>query len=335
MQELDQRDRELLAALQGDIPLMSTPFAALGQVIDMSEKEVIKRSERLRRNGVLRQIVASFDAKSLGYRTCLVAAKVMEDAVERAASIINLHPGVTQNYLRNHEFNLWFTIAVGPESRLGLEKTVTTLGDDSGCDVVRMLPALRVFKSGSGDSSESDNSERPSLTAEEIEVVRMLQKEIPLQPRPFDALAKIYGIESDAILETARRMQKRQQLRRIAAITTGRKQSFSASGMGVWAVPAERVEEVGQLLASHKAVTQCFLRPTYPDWAYNLFTTLHGRSVDECETTVNELAHEAGVSDARVLFPVKEYKRGKLAFFSPELAAWETQRLAQTRAAVS
>src|SRR5690348_4420702 len=107
MQDIDQRDRELLGALQGDIPLSSTPYALVGQAIDMSEKEVIKRTERLKRDGVIRQIAAHFDMRALGYRSCLVAAQVPDERIEYAASVINAHPGVTQNYRRNHDLNLW------------------------------------------------------------------------------------------------------------------------------------------------------------------------------------------------------------------------------------
>ena len=89
MQDIDQRDRELLGALQGEIPVISTPFAVLGQIIDMSEKEVIKRTERLKREGVVRQVSAQFDAHALGYRSCLVAAKVNPDRIDQSATIVN------------------------------------------------------------------------------------------------------------------------------------------------------------------------------------------------------------------------------------------------------
>src|SRR5688500_15723457 len=105
MQDNDQRDRELLGALQGEIPLVSTPFAVIGQLIDMSEKEVIKRIERLQREGVVKQIAAQFDTRALGYKSCLVAARVSPERVDEAASAISAHPGVTQNYRRNNDFN--------------------------------------------------------------------------------------------------------------------------------------------------------------------------------------------------------------------------------------
>ena len=106
MQEIDQRDRELLGALQGELPLVSTPFAFIGQTIDMSEKEVIKRTERLKREGIVRQLSAQFDARALGYRSSLVAAKVEPERIDEAASVINAYPGVSQNYRRNNDFNL-------------------------------------------------------------------------------------------------------------------------------------------------------------------------------------------------------------------------------------
>src|SRR5438874_5059482 len=87
MQEIDQRDRELLGALQGEIPLVSTPYAVIGQMIEMSEKEVIKRTERLKREGSVRHLGAHFDARALGYRSCLVAAKVSPDRIDEAALV--------------------------------------------------------------------------------------------------------------------------------------------------------------------------------------------------------------------------------------------------------
>src|SRR6185295_16052696 len=132
MQEMDQRDRELLGALQGEIPLVSTPYAFIGQTLDMSEKEVIKRTERLKREGLVRHLAAQFDARALGYRSCLVAARVAPARIEEAAAVINAHPGVTQNYRRNNDLNLWFTVAVSPSSSLGPEKTIEILGDEAG-----------------------------------------------------------------------------------------------------------------------------------------------------------------------------------------------------------
>ena len=202
MQEMDQRDRELLGALQGEIPFVSTPYAFIGQTIDMSEKEVIKRTDRLRREGVIRSLAPQFDSRALGYRSCLVAARVSPDRIDDAAVVVNAHPGVTQNYRRNNSFNLWFTVFVSPLSKVGLEKTIDILGQEADCEVVRPLPTLRQYKSsGSDGESHSDvHGEYTPLTPLEIEAVRLLQRDLPLQPRPFDVLARGAGIAADELL---------------------------------------------------------------------------------------------------------------------------------------
>ncbi len=333
MQDIDQRDRELLGALQGEIPLISTPFAVLGQIIDMSEKEVIKRTERLKREGAIRQLSAQFDAHALGYRSCLVAAKVDPDRIEQAALAINAHPGVTQNYRRNNDFNLWFTIAVSPSSQIGLEKTIQVLGEEAECDVVRALPTLKIFKSEEIHAEESGGDTKYTpLTPLEIECVRLLQHDLPLQPRPFDVLAKNTGVAADELLATARALQKRGQIRRFGAIVQSRKPGFSASAMGVWIVPSAKVDEIGARMSQNRAVSHCYLRPVYDDWPYNLYTIVHGRSVDECESIINDIATDTGIRDKQALYPTKEYKKARIMLFSIEAEEWEGAHGAQRAA---
>jgi siroheme decarboxylase len=333
MQEIDQRDRALVTRLQEGLPLASTPYAVLGQLLDMSEKEVLKRIERLKRDGVIRQISATFDPRALGYRSSLVAAVVPEGALDRAASLVNLHPGVYQNYLRNHRFNLWFTLAIPPSSRFGLEKTVEVLGEEAGWEAARLLPTLRHFKSdGEAESGDGwDESPEPP-SAGEAAVVRILQGDIPLVTRPFDTLSKQFAVDADEIVSTARSLLETRRMRRIGAVVKAKK-SFSATAMGVWNVPDERVEEVGPLMAAHEGVSQCFLRPVYDDWPYNLFTTVHGRSVDECEAVLSAIAAATEITGMEALFPVREYKRSRIAFFSGDVEAWEEAAVSRTRSA--
>jgi DNA-binding Lrp family transcriptional regulator len=336
MQDIDQRDRELVGALQGEIPLISTPFAVVGQIIDMSEKEVIKRTERLKREGVVRQVSAQFDAHALGYRSCLVAAKVNPDRIDQSANVINAHPGVTQNYRRNNDFNLWFTIAVPASSQLGLEKTVQILGDEAECDVVRPLPTLKIFKSEEIHPEETaGDAKYVPLTPLEIECVRLLQRDLPMQPRPFDVLAKNTGVAADELLATARTLQKRGQIRRFGAIVQSRKPGFSASAMGVWVVPQATVDEIAARMSQNRAVSHCYLRPVYEDWPYNLYTIVHGRSVDECESIINDLASDTGISEKQALYPTKEYKKARITLFSPEADDWEAAHGAKRAASAA
>jgi DNA-binding Lrp family transcriptional regulator len=338
MVDIEQRDRELLNALQGEMPLVSTPFAVLGQQIDMSEKEVIKRTERLKREGYVKQLSALFDMRAIGYRSCLVAARVPVARIDEAAAIINGHPGVTQNYRRNNDFNLWFTVAVSPSSKIGLDKTINILGAEAECDVVRPLPTLKLYKTTaaeSGDSHSSDgepHGEYTPLTASEIECVRLLQRDLPLQPRPFEALGRTAGVGGEELLSTARSLLKRGQMRRFGALVSPRKGGFSASAMAVWIVPQDQVDEYANKLSQHRAVSHCFLRPVYEDWPYNIYTTVHGRSVDECESIINDLAIDTGLTQKQALYPTKEYKQVRINFFSREAEEWENTRASQRAA---
>jgi DNA-binding Lrp family transcriptional regulator len=339
MQEIDQRDRELLGALQSEIPLVSTPYAVVGQMIDMSEKEVIKRTERLKRDGIVKQVSAQFDMRALGYRSCLVAARVNNDRIDEAAAAINAHPGVTQNYRRNNDFNLWFTLAVSPLSKIGLERTIELLGAGAGCDVVRPLPTLKLFKSSGSDGSEvhNENDSHPytPLTPQELETVRILQRDIPLQPRPFEALAKTHAIPADEILLSAKALLDRGQMRRFGGIVATRKPGFVASAMGVWIVPQDQTEEFGAKLSQHRAVSHCYLRPVYSDWPYNVYTTVHGRSVDECESIINDLAIDTGLTEKQALYPTKEYKKVRVNYFSRDTEEWEEQHAARQAASAA
>ncbi|HVE73075.1 MAG TPA: Lrp/AsnC family transcriptional regulator [Thermoanaerobaculia bacterium] len=318
---MDQRDRELLGALQGEIPLVSTPYAVLGQQLDMSEKEVIKRTDRLRREGVVRNVAAQFDSRALGYRSCLVAARVSPSRVDEAAGVINAHPGVTQNYRRNNDLNLWFTLFVSPQSKLGLEQTIDLLERAADCDFVRALPTLKLYKSASGEVDS--HAEYTPLTPVETETVRLLQRELPLQPRPFDVLARNAGIGADELLSATRALQKRGQIRRVCASVVQRKPGFVASAMGVWVVPQDAVDDYATKLAQHRAVSHCYLRPVFEDWPYNVYTTVHARSVDECESVINDLAADTGLTQKQALFPTKEYKKARACFFTSEEEEWE------------
>ena len=104
------------------------------------------RTQRLLDERIIREITPIFDTRALGYESMLVAAKVDSENPQRAAQIVNSHPGVSHNYLRTHDFNLWFTIATPPDSELGLEGTLEVLQRETGAESIRQLPTLTLFK---------------------------------------------------------------------------------------------------------------------------------------------------------------------------------------------
>ena len=132
--------------MQGQFPIAPRPYQHVAGEAGITEQEVLARVQRLLDERIIRQVTPIFDTRALGYSSMLVAAKVDPENPWRAANIINAHPGVSHNYLRNHEFNIWFTIATEPDSPLGLEGTLQVLARLAGAESVRQLPTLKLFK---------------------------------------------------------------------------------------------------------------------------------------------------------------------------------------------
>jgi DNA-binding Lrp family transcriptional regulator len=143
---LDDLDKRLLNLMQGQFPIAARPYQHVAAQAGIAEDEVLGRVQHLIDERIIRQVTPIFDTRALGYSSMLVAAKVDPDNPWRAANVINAHPGVSHNYLRNHEFNIWFTIATEPDSPLGLQGTLTTLARLAGAESVRQLPTLKLFK---------------------------------------------------------------------------------------------------------------------------------------------------------------------------------------------
>jgi siroheme decarboxylase len=337
---MDDRDRELLNQIQNGFPLVSRPYQAIAERLGSTEAEIIERVLRLRRENIIRQISAIFDTKSLGYKSSLVAMRVPPDRINEAAQVINEHPGVTHNYERNHEYNLWFTVAVPPTS--DLEAVVQRMHELAGAELTRVMYTLRLFKIGvdldmKGDRapdarskpeySEIDRkrAEQHELTERDVAILRELQEDLPAEPTPFKAMAERLGCSEDELFARAADLQQRGFLRRFAAILYHRRAGFKSNAMGVWNVPAEQVAETGPVMASFKAVSHCYHRPTYQDWPYSIFTMVHGNSDEQCEAILAAISKETGISDYRSLYSTREYKKTRLRYFVPDFEEWEAK----------
>jgi DNA-binding Lrp family transcriptional regulator len=111
----------------------------------------------------------------------------------------------------------------------------------------------------------------------------------------------------------------------MAAVLHHREAGFRANAMGVWAVPAGRAEEVGPIMASFKGVSHCYLRPTYPDWPYSIFTMVHGQEAADCQRIIDAISAATGITEYALLYSTKEYKKVRLKYFTPELEEWESR----------
>jgi siroheme decarboxylase len=335
---LDELDKRLLNLMQGSFPLAPRPYAEVARLAEVPEAEVLSRVDRLVSERIIRQVTPIFDTRVLGYKSMLVAAKVDPDNPHRAANLINAHPGVSHNYLRNHDFNLWFTIAVEPDSKLGLDGTLEVLQKETGAESIRQLPTLRLFKirmdlemeqgtealAKEAEAVDYREPEAIPLSDLDMAVIRAAQGSMSVVSEPYQPIADELGIGVDALLDHLESMQERRALRRVAAILFHRRAGYSANGMGVWQVPEDRILEIGPLMASFRGISHCYQRPTYKDWPYSVFTMAHGRSKDECDAILDSIEERTGVDERATLYSSTEFKKVRLLYFTDEYKRWES-----------
>jgi siroheme decarboxylase len=336
---LDELDKKLLNLLQGSFPLEPRPFAHVAGLAGVDEEEVLRRTARLLDERIIREITPIFDTRVLGYSSMLVAAKVDTENPWRAAKIINSHPGVSHNYLRDHDFNLWFTIATEPGSQLGLDGTLEVLERLTGAESVRQLPTLRLFKirmdlemekgtdalAAAAEASEHREPEAIPLSDEDVATIRAAQGPMEATPEPYAPAAAKLGVGQEDLFARLESLRERRALRRVAAILFHRRAGFSANGMGVWNVPDERILDLGPRMAAFRGISHCYQRPTYDDWPYSVFTMAHGRSKEECDAILDSIAADTGIEDRRTLYSSTEFKKIRLRYFTDEHKRWEAE----------
>jgi DNA-binding Lrp family transcriptional regulator len=338
---IDTLDEQLLHAVQEEVPLVPRPYAALAERLDTTEQDVLDRLSAMRwgSRAVIRQVGAIFDSKSLGYQSTLVAARVAPERLDAAAAEINRHPGVSHNYRRDHVYNLWYTLAVPPGDVLGIERTAEILHQRSGAIATRLMPTLKMFKIGvkldlAGDakpknaaaSNGAARKHKPaaaSLTERDKHLIRVLQQDLPITARPFDDFAEQAGVSVDDLLRAAEQYIADGRMRRFSAVLRHRELGFDANAMGVWKVPVDQQEQFGTIAAGFSAVSHCYLRPTYEDWPYSIFTMVHARTRAEGDATLAAIAEATGVRDRSALYSTHEYKKVRVKYFTGDVEEWE------------
>jgi DNA-binding Lrp family transcriptional regulator len=329
-------DKQLLNAVQKEVPMIPRPFAQVAAEIGATEEDVIERLRHWRDDrGVIRQISAIFDTRKLGYTSTLVAMRIPKSQIDEAAEIVNKHPGVSHNYERDHEFNLWFTLAVPPG--MELEEHIDRLHELTGAEATRILPTLKMFKIevrldmetgvSNSDGPAPPKVEIPPLTEEDIRAIRALQVDMPLVSQPFAEEASKAGMSEEELLRFGHKFVADGRMRRCAAILAHRRAGFLANGMGVWKMPEEKAVELGYRIASFPQVTHCYQRPVYEDWPYRVFSMVHARTEDKVREVIRGISSETGLNEYDILFSTREFKKTRVPYFTGEYEAWVGKNL--------
>lgn len=324
---MDNLDKEILNEIQWTFPLISKPYSEMAKKFGLSDQDMMQRLSVLKEAGIIRQISAIFDTRKLGYKSALVAMAIEPEKLDHIANQVNRHPGVSHNYERNHEYNLWFTLAVPPGSDLKTE--IDKFSKLPGIKKTRLLPTIKLFKIGVKlemvDEKKSDikpSEEKKKIietkfiaTEEEKNYIRELQKDLEVVERPFLKSAQKLGITEEQLLEKVKQYEEIGVMRRFAAILRHREVGFTANGMIVWKVPEERIEEVGEKLGAFPQISHCYQRPVYPDWPYSVFSMVHCKSVSDAEEMARQIQKQVDVNDYKILFSSREFKKTRVEYF--------------------
>jgi DNA-binding Lrp family transcriptional regulator len=141
---LDKADRLILNEIQRNFPVRHRPFLALARKLKLKEKEILQRVQRLKAAGIIRRIGASLSASAVGFTSTLCAAKVPQGKIGEFVAVVNTYPGVTHNYEREGDFNIWFTL-IAP-SKKKINQILAEISAKTGVKGILNLPAIKTFK---------------------------------------------------------------------------------------------------------------------------------------------------------------------------------------------
>lgn len=325
---MDETTARILDVAQGDLPLEERPFLAWAREAGASEEAFLDALHALVEEGAIRRFGGVFDSRAMGWTTTLVGAKVDADGLDKASAKVAEHPGATHVYVRDHELNLWFTLAVRRPEEIG--SFLAALEGEGLVEEAWSMPMTRRFKlqvrfetSGAGAESDKEPDEpapeaeeappRP-LTGLEEKLVSALQGSAALRADFFGALAEEANAPREEVFAAIQGLKARGALKRIGAVVRHQRVGFAHNAMLALRVDAAKTEEAGRALASLPFVSHAYERETPPAFPYNLFAMVHAGSAAELEARVKAARQAAGASEARALESVREVKKESMRF---------------------
>ncbi len=209
------------------------------------------------------------------------------------------------------------------------------MAEATGAEDYIILPTLKLFKinvklNTTGKDEKKEEVKKVKHTDIELtplhhSIIRYAQNDIEIVKEPFKNIIEALNIDYDTFFNALNELQEAGVMRRFASILNHRKAGFSANAMVVWDVDEKNGEAIGEKAAAFSAVSHCYLRPKYENWPYNLFTMVHGKSTEETNAIIDEMALEIDSKSHMPLYSSREFKKVRIEYFTPEFEAWEEQ----------
>ncbi len=322
---MDDLELKLLARLQEGFPVVSRPFAEIGDELGVGESEVLASVRQLKSEGAIRRLGPIIDIRRAGGATALAAVNVPPERLDEVGRRVSECDAVSHNYHREARnatlpFNLWFTVSASSPDELAAR--ISEISGSIGLPI-QQLPMLRRFKIGvrfdlgpatAGRHEPAAQTNTPSpqpqkLTQIDRKVLIRLQDGLPITQTPYATASAELGMTESDLLERLSALLRCGVIRRIGASLAPRKLGITANAMAVWAIDEDRIDEIGRRVAAFNEVTHCYSRPPLPDWPRNLYAMIHGRSERECEAVVARIQAALDLPPPILAYSRREFKK--------------------------
>lgn len=313
---LAKLQKQLCSVLQKGLSICDRPFAEIAKSLGCDEREVLQQTRKLRDEGLIRRISALINYCALGMTSTLVAAHIRRANLKDVIEAINSLENVSHNYLRQHYYNLWFTLQARRAEQI--EITLSNLSARFDVDF-HSLPVERVFKldvrfdaqNGGGlfeDVREIPKSKAVELNDNQKLILSKLQGDLDVVAKPFDFLCS-EDFQSGDALRIITELIDKGIIRRIAAVVDHRKLGFVANVLFAGEVRRDKITKSGKRLARLPIVSHCYERGTFRDWPYNLFAMMHSRSMNEIQEVISKFIEAEKIDSFQMLPTVAELKK--------------------------
>lgn len=317
----------LLNEWQRDFPIVALPFDELASKVGADGTAILATLRRLQARGAISRVGAVFAPRRIGASTLAALAAPAERLVQIAAQV-SARPEVNHNYQREHHYNLWFVATAADQPALAA--ALAAIENETGCAVIS-LPLEQEYHIDLGFDLRSPHKHRVDISgtsphepdARERQLITALQPGLDLVERPFARLGERVGMGEDEVLTRIARWLEEGLIKRFGVVVRHQELGFHANAMVVFDVPDDQVDRVGAQLATEAGVTLCYRRRrSLPQWPYNLYCMVHGRSREEVQPVIERLSQVAG-QPAQALFSTRRFKQCGARYFaeSPESAA--------------
>lgn len=310
----------LLNGWQRDFPIVAQPFRQMGEKVGAGETALLTMLKRLQARGAISRVGAVFAPRRVGAST-LAALAAPADKLEQIAAQVSARPEVNHNYQRENRYNLWFVATAADQATLAA--ALAAIEGETGCAVIS-LPLEQEYhidlgfdlKSSHKHSVEIQNAPVREPDAAEKQLIAALQPGIELVARPFARLGERAGMSESEVLTRIGGWLEEGLIKRFGVIVRHHELGYRANAMVVFDAPDADVDRIGRQFAAEPGITLCYRRArSLPEWPYNLYCMVHGRSREEVQPVIEHLSRLAGLP-AQALFSTRRFKQCGARYFA-------------------